>query len=371
MSEDTYRGDSTAKKIARAMYWLRVHGHLGDRFYSGGHLVLASRDGGDISVLLGMGVAPKNIIAVDRCEDAAQACRMAFPGINVIHGEAVDVARVMRRTLSSAFIDYCQFPNEERISECFDVMQLGVRDGGCFGMAFSRGHERGATNERRKKLQGECDEMWPDYKASLGYDQLGLRDAGNGEAGRAMLVYSQMTQMGIPMRVVNMPLQHLFYQNHEGKRGGTAMIIMLSEVIRERAGTSRKAFVGRTGKRLQTLHLASDALIRHWGTVDKPAIRDTVIAKAIASWPDPGTASFKAFHKLVVDPFGEPWLTPDWEVPSPTVPAIIVNVADMIDRRFPGAAAKVMCVPPPTLAAWRAHDTRGTYDDVKAALAAA
>lgn len=61
-----YRGESPAKKFARWGFWLEVRAQLGkERFLEGEHLVLASAEAGDVSVLLGMGVKPRNIMAID------------------------------------------------------------------------------------------------------------------------------------------------------------------------------------------------------------------------------------------------------------------------------------------------------------------
>ncbi len=74
-----YGGESVGKKLARYSFWDRTKRWLGDRFFTEQHLVLASRDGGDVAVLKGLGVTPQNIVAVDTDKEAVDDCRRKHP----------------------------------------------------------------------------------------------------------------------------------------------------------------------------------------------------------------------------------------------------------------------------------------------------
>lgn len=150
MSEDTYKGESPSKKMARASYWRLVADRLGDRFFTGKHVVLASREGGDIGVLTAMGVAPENIVAADIVKSAADACAAKWPSVEVVHGDVADVVERYAKDVRSVFLDFCG-------PICTETVQVGrrvlrvLKYGSIFGVALLRGRERGEVevNEER------------------------------------------------------------------------------------------------------------------------------------------------------------------------------------------------------------------------------
>lgn len=78
MSEDTYKGESLQKKIARlivhdcAATWMRSR--YGSAWVRGLHVFLASREGGDVGALRWTGVPYDNMVGLDRNEAAIRAC---------------------------------------------------------------------------------------------------------------------------------------------------------------------------------------------------------------------------------------------------------------------------------------------------------
>ncbi len=88
-----HRGDSPAKKIARLNLWREIEARSKyPAFVRGAHIVVSGRYGGDIGVLIGMGVPPKNIYAVDTDTHALAAARHKFPDVNFGHcdfGDAI------------------------------------------------------------------------------------------------------------------------------------------------------------------------------------------------------------------------------------------------------------------------------------------
>lgn len=103
---DTYKGESPGKKLARMQFWGSVALALGDRFYRKKHLVLASQHGGDISVLVGLGVDPRNVIAVDLRPDAVAACKARWPTATVKCRDVRMAAQDHRKELASVFLDF-------------------------------------------------------------------------------------------------------------------------------------------------------------------------------------------------------------------------------------------------------------------------
>lgn len=141
MSVDTYKGESVGKKLARNRLWQTVVQRLGpDRAASSSYVVLASREGGDISVLKSYSIPDKRVIAVDRCAEAAAACRSKWPDANVVVGDVVD--SVSKRT-DVLFLDFCAPLCAETLATvrlCLDRMPLGA----FFAVAFLKGRESSA-----------------------------------------------------------------------------------------------------------------------------------------------------------------------------------------------------------------------------------
>jgi len=160
MAGDTYKGDSPAKKIARVNYWTHVWERLGERMERTKHLILCSREGGDIGVLLGLNVPGKNIVAVDREESALRACARKWRGngISFELGDVVDVARKYRSDLGSALLDFCSPMNDEVIRTIVRVMQGGLKSEAFCGAAVMMGREKTAmasTIDETRKTWGE------------------------------------------------------------------------------------------------------------------------------------------------------------------------------------------------------------------------
>lgn len=143
----SYRGDSSSKKLARIQHWLRVRDLLGDRFLREKHLVLASQEGGDISALLGLGVHPNNIVAVDHDPDVIWNLPDKFPEVRPVFGDVFEVGREMGRKLGSAFLDFCGQPNPEVLTKVCQLAAHGLRDDAVLSVGFMRGREKGSAKE--------------------------------------------------------------------------------------------------------------------------------------------------------------------------------------------------------------------------------
>lgn len=142
-----YRGDSPSKKIARIQHWFTVRDILGSNFLREKHLVLASHEGGDISALLGLGVHPGNIVAVDHDPEVIWNLPDKFPEVRGVYGDVFDVARSMGRQLGSAFLDFCGQPHPEILSKIGQLAAHGLRDWAVLSLGFMRGRERGSAKQ--------------------------------------------------------------------------------------------------------------------------------------------------------------------------------------------------------------------------------
>ena len=174
MTRDTYKGESPAKKLVRAMYWWRVRSVLGwQRFIASKHLVLASREGGDIGVLQSLGVPNANIIAVEYNAEAARACKQKFPEIVIVVEDAFAVAKRRADKLGSVFFDLCSPIDTVLIERLLPFVRLMQR-GAVLGVAGLRGRERAdrkitgivGPEVMQPDLQAEQDEVTAAFNKS-------------------------------------------------------------------------------------------------------------------------------------------------------------------------------------------------------------
>lgn len=99
-----YRGESYQKKIARAAFWQKVDYSMFG-FQDARFLVLASENGGDISTLLSLGIDREQIVAVDIDRGAADKCRERW-GDPVHHMDIVEAATSLGR-FDVVHADFC------------------------------------------------------------------------------------------------------------------------------------------------------------------------------------------------------------------------------------------------------------------------
>lgn len=209
--EDKYKGESPSKKQARFLYWVevmkrsRVSGH--DRFFEGHHMILASREGGDISTLYGLGVEPKYIVAVERNPSAAFAVQEKYPDVRVVCSDAVRIAKEYRRKLASAYLDFCGSLTDKLIDDIFQVVQHGLKDEAMLGVTVLSGREKGelrlAMGEEKQKLQDPEDRFlkhFSDEDVVLMYQEMARGKTDEG-LRRLYARTTEILQSGDPARV--------------------------------------------------------------------------------------------------------------------------------------------------------------------------
>lgn len=286
--EDTYKGESPSKKYARLSYWLKLSRIFPDRFMREKHLVLASREGGDISVLYSMGVPPKNIIAVDVNREAAAAAQERYPEVKVICKDVGMVAREYRHQIGFALLDFCSHMDNNLLKKIMEVMIHGMKNQGILGFAFLNGREKdlqilGEILEIKKSLDrikkhgdkiGDQDVVL-EYLTAIGQTLSPYRDIADeitdpnnyidresmvryaslirkmfrecttstASMARFEYVRRRLYEEGAIIRCAPIPLLQLVYNSNTKKNKGIPMCILATRVERAISGTPVKKFM--------------------------------------------------------------------------------------------------------------------------------
>ena len=205
-----YKGEVPSKKMTRLTFWLLIRQHLGTkRFLAGPHLVLASREAGDVSVLLGMGVDIKNIIGVDYVPHEAAQARLKFPGLRVIEKEIGLYAREYKGLpFASIYLDFCSQSGNAIFDTVSLVIKHLVEDDGLLGYNFMVGREQ-SVRHKAAKYRREIEAQIARMKKTRRADMEGMAV----HFSRAFLMESEIVK-----RVKSTPLQleaHFFYSSKQ------------------------------------------------------------------------------------------------------------------------------------------------------------
>lgn len=145
MTDSSYVGDSPGKKLSRMRMWCnasQLMSILGIPFK--GAYVLAG-EGGDVSVLRGMGMDPRKITAVDLDPDYAEFCG-DLHGCKHITGEAGEMSR--RASYNAAHMDFCNGLTAENAKTVADVVRNSASYPMMVGVTMMKGreHKKRPTN---------------------------------------------------------------------------------------------------------------------------------------------------------------------------------------------------------------------------------
>lgn len=234
MSETTYRGDSDGKRWSRFQWWRQALICIGEeRFLNGRHLVLASRVGGDISVLLALGVRAEKIVAVDRERSAVEACREKYPSVTCVHGDIDNVARAYGRVFDVALVDLCGQATTETVRLLSRIVSFGMRDGGIFGWSVMSGRE---APHRMSVIDGARRF----YDAAM--ERAGLERRADKHTTRNVFLAIGLRRELLPRRIAVLPFTDWQYQSSTRESVGVPMTMAISIVVRALPGTSLNAF---------------------------------------------------------------------------------------------------------------------------------
>lgn len=147
---DTYKGESVGKKIARDTFWRMVVDHQARSRSRDSlqYIVLASREGGDVSVLQSLGVPSRNIMAVDRESSALNEFKRRWPDASTYHGDVSDALRKFGRAAHGALLDFCSELTQDVLDATLiakDMLPLNA----AIGVAFMRGREKKSRKRAR------------------------------------------------------------------------------------------------------------------------------------------------------------------------------------------------------------------------------
>lgn len=107
-------------------------------------MVLSSQFCGDVSWLVGAGIQEERIVAVDIDAAACEAVKARFPRVRVFHGDVVDAAHTYDGRVAVAFLDFCNclsFDMRAKLSSVAKRLFRG-RERGLLGVGFQRARER-------------------------------------------------------------------------------------------------------------------------------------------------------------------------------------------------------------------------------------
>ena len=135
----TYKGDSPGKKVARARLWINAGMVMTalDTKYRGAY-VLAG-EGGDVSTLKALSFPPNTITAVDTDKDYASFVGELYPGIQTLAGEAGNWSEVA--DYNAANLDFCNGLTLENIETAYKVAKNASSYPMCLGVTLMKGRE--------------------------------------------------------------------------------------------------------------------------------------------------------------------------------------------------------------------------------------
>ena len=325
-TEDTYKGESYTKKFARVFLWSAVSklsGIVGSSIDEGVKLVLASRECGDIAFLLGGNCVPADIVAVDVVPDALAEARRRFPGVQTEIGDIADVAGRLKRRVRHAFVDFCGPVGPKTIDTFFRTAVRSAEDGAIFAIGVMRGRERGRIGKDIAKEKAEVDYLV----------ETGTRDPRLPDPSRGIALDRELFVRGLAARCMLLPFHSIQYHSRSALAGGVPMLIKIYRVYRETRGINRRAFGQRSLDRWQRE-------VDSWNR-----------ANGKDRWSVDG-ATTAIIHDQMTDE---------------TVRKVLLDLAAKWTRDQIARPELLLNVSPGTLAAWRAHATRGTYDETEAA----
>lgn len=321
---DTYKGESLGKKCARAWHWLVVRRYLGADFLSGKHMFLASREGGDAGVLLALGVAKSNLVAVERDAEAAKSFAARYPDVPLFVGDVANVTRSrhVRGALVSAHLDFCSWYTPNVMKTALAVARFGLRSRSILSVGAMSARETPASYARVEA----------------------------NKSGRLSRSLAAAENCFARQRVLSEEL------TIECLREGPPVIVRQMSAVAYHSGRTPMSFsllaVYRGASKEQVRKEALRHFDAHRQCVDSSRALDALVAnmdKPLVLWPQTIVVAGRT------------------EIANPLFigrasPQIALDIADVLTSEIQSVdAAQVLNISPGRLAAWRAHATRGTY----------
>jgi hypothetical protein len=323
----SYNGESFGKKLARLDFWLRARMWRGSDFDRDELLLLASREGGDVALLKGLGVDPKRICAVDNNSAACAAFAAKHPDVQIHFGDVGALTKRWGRKFGVVFLDFCGWAAGAELRALCDVAQSATSQDSVFAFAFMRGREPpNVMSQLREAADRERSAIARSPTALLGAPETYDVD------GRSHRIFELLYGQMLPHRRLPLTLFKTYYQ---GLR--SPMRINAYRIYAEAKGVSRDAFLSRWTREG-----------RAWSQVIQEA--------HVAAYPGDS-------FDVVVKYCGRQWRAPiaqAYDRDNATILALL-QAADYLDAEHNGNAHQLLNIRRARLAALRAHRTMGTY----------
>lgn len=314
---DTYKGDSWAKKISREWWWTRAEVQRVAR-----HICFGSRDGGDISCLLGTGISADRILAVERDRAAADACANKWPGVEVRCASIEDAIRGIKSCEPvSVFLDFCNELCAELVTTAVAVINA-IPVGSQLAIGMIRGREKdgrtiGGCTPKRNNLQRRA------LRSMLRLET--RRSSSRVVDGIADAVLGQRTSAGTIHRWT-------LDDSKEAKIAGR--VFALREAI-----TCHAAFSGKRYPHLKGGFLYQSATEASKGVPMIIGAFEILREERRVDWANVRTQFYEA--------------PGDWEEARDSVKRACLAIGD--------GAHLLYNLPKRVVCAWKAHESRGTY----------
>jgi hypothetical protein len=237
LAEDLYRGESPAKKLARIKVWSTAMDRQGvDAFRSTKKIFLASREGGDIGVLLALGVPPEMLVPVEHDAGAAQACQVKWPQVRVVHGSASDAIRGIDQSYGMVYLDYCSNVCPDVVEDCANAM-LRLKRGSIVAVNVKRARERKVALKsyirtsaaKEARFLNACKQSGANFPTTYRADG---ETSGNMDSSRARAIQIHMMRVGSSRRVGPILIGCINYHSRWIDSSGSPMSSALFEVFR-------------------------------------------------------------------------------------------------------------------------------------------
>lgn len=344
-----YKGDSLGKKLARVYLWARIVEHLraigaGDETVA----YLASREGGDAGTLKALGWPAAQQLAIDRDAGALALFAKRHPDVPTALGDIGAVVAAAPARFAAIYLDFCS-PGTNAALDLIARCAARVRPGGRMAYCALRGRERGAKSAAIVSSAADTRAFSLDVTQQVfGLDEATLEATlaelpqafqnakKRAHDGRSDLFQSYVQRRLAPQRIAPRYVTYLAYQSETLTSRGVPM--MIDDWVVE--------YYGR-GIALERFNrLRAEAAWRG----AKQRVEQTLLARV----------------RLGKNMVARLPLRDVAELPGCSVDLVEAGTGDLVEVSYELDAmgvdpASALNVEPGSLAAWRAHHTRGSY----------
>jgi len=127
--EGVFPGDRPEKRVARLLTYATFLQAVGlRRFLKETHVVLGGA-GGDIELLLSLGVPSQHIVAAEYSTEDCERLRQQFPKVDVRNADVVDVVRNLKRAsrpIGTLNLDFCNTLSTKTVEKAVGALNTAV-----------------------------------------------------------------------------------------------------------------------------------------------------------------------------------------------------------------------------------------------------